>query len=43
MFFVARKGPAEASARSARILRIAGPVATAMAALRLFAWLAGLG
>jgi hypothetical protein len=41
VFYTAREGPAQASARSARILRWVAPIAFGVAALRAIAWLAG--
>ncbi|AKV00258.1 hypothetical protein AKJ09_06921 [Labilithrix luteola] len=38
MFYVARNGPAQAAARSARIIRIAAPLAIAAAVLRLIVY-----
>jgi hypothetical protein len=40
-FYVLREGREQASARSARVLRWAAPLATGIAALRLLAWLMG--
>jgi hypothetical protein len=40
-FYALREGPAEATARSARILRWAAPLAIGLAALRALAWVMG--
>jgi drug/metabolite transporter (DMT)-like permease len=40
-FYVLRYGPAQAGARSARLLKWVAPIAGGVAALRLLAWLVG--